>query len=367
MGNVPTKEPRRPPRPPRLAGLRPARKDDKLKARERQMLDLVVDHTENIDGGYFAPFGTYKSNLDFSTTVVRGLIAERKLAPFYTPLQDYSAEWSDTEILVLARQLPLHAIGAAYSEEEDDADSHKLHRLQNAARRQETKRRLQQAAARVQEVQRAKERAYEEAKAHGDAHVPLDELVLALYRHPVECPICFLYFPQLLNTSRCCGQPICTECFVQIRRLEPHPPHDHDTATGELPPTLISEYASCPYCAVPNFGVLYEPNPLFRTGDGVAPAAYRRPQGEPRRRRPRRFLTAADAPGVVTTDHIRPDWQQKLESAIGKLARKAATASAIHALNLLVEDNRGDFLQTLEDRMIEEAMRLSLLDRERSG
>ena len=31
---------------------------------------------------------------------------------------------------------------------------------------------------------------------------------------------------QHLNISRCCLQPICSECFVQIKRLDPHPPHD---------------------------------------------------------------------------------------------------------------------------------------------
>lgn len=29
------------------------------------------------------------------------------------------------------------------------------------------------------------------------------------------------YYPPLINTSRCCDQPICTECFVQIKRAEP--------------------------------------------------------------------------------------------------------------------------------------------------
>ena len=35
-----------------------------------------------------------------------------------------------------------------------------------------------------------------------------------------------LYYPKHLNISRCCLQPICSECFVQIKRLDPHPPHD---------------------------------------------------------------------------------------------------------------------------------------------
>lgn len=30
-----------------------------------------------------------------------------------------------------------------------------------------------------------------------------------------ECPICFLYYP-LMNTSRCCGKRVCTDCFLQV-------------------------------------------------------------------------------------------------------------------------------------------------------
>jgi len=31
-----------------------------------------------------------------------------------------------------------------------------------------------------------------------------------------ECPICFLYYPGGLNRSNCCGQGICSECFLQV-------------------------------------------------------------------------------------------------------------------------------------------------------
>lgn len=45
-----------------------------------------------------------------------------------------------------------------------------------------------------------------------------------LYKDATECPICFLYYPPYLNRTRCCDQPICSECFVQIKRPDPHPP-----------------------------------------------------------------------------------------------------------------------------------------------
>lgn len=46
--------------------------------------------------------------------------------------------------------------------------------------------------------------------------------------------------------TRCCDQPICTECFVQIKRAEPIPTH------------LESEPAACPFCMETNFGGVYD-------------------------------------------------------------------------------------------------------------
>lgn len=434
MGNVPTKEPRsrllsfgttsgtQPSRSrrhttlsllgnnfgsssannPLFGNRRGFKAEDKLKSKEKHYLDLVVRHTEVVDGGFMAPYGIYKLNLDYNTEIVRGLVASRRLAPFYTPLQDFDDSWTDDELVTIVRQLTLHAFDSAYSEEEeDDADDHKIHHLANYFRRQELKKKLTELMDKMKEFQKRHEKAYEEAKTSGKSeHVASRDLVLALYRNATECPICFLYFPPHLNVSRCCGQPICTECFVQIKRLDPHPPHDDHSGENkdELPHTLILEYANCPYCAMTNFGVTYDPpaetylsmggpRPLdfvTRASIDVIPeesAISSLPEGSmpgsPIKaalaiRKPRRRASvAADAPEVITTDYIRPDWEQRLAGAKSKLARKAATASAIHALNLLLDDGGrrdgtapGQFLQTLEDRMVEEAMRLSLLEEE---
>lgn len=418
MGNVPTKEQRL-----RLlsvashGGTGPARStrrhtvlsiassglfkksEDKLRSKERHYAELVVRHAENVDGGYLAPHGTYKQLGDYNTEIVRALVVQRKLAPFYTPLQDYDAAWSDAEVAVLVRQSPLHALDSAYELAEDDADDHKIHRLQNYHKRQEAKRREQALVARMREEQRVLEAAYDAAKRAGDKLVALPLLVLALYRNAAECPICFLFYPPHMNYLRCCRQPICSECFVQIKRLDPHPPHD-DQGDLDLPHTLISEYANCPYCAMANFGVTYEPPRHVHVGLGTqtAPGDYvarklvdaipesdenalvlsdeadtgsplKLPQFASPRKPRRRSSVAADAEGVVTTDQIRPDWEQKLASARSKLARKAAAANTIHASNLIINEGssalRPGILDSLEDRMVEEAMRLSLLDEER--
>lgn len=392
--------------------------ETKHKNRERHHDALVVRHTENVDGGFLAPFGIYRLNLDFDTEVVRDLVVARRLAPFYTPLQDFDDTWTPDEIFKLVQQLPLHALEDAYAEQQDDdddIDDHKLHRLANYYKRQELKRKLQELVAKSRDQQRRAESAYVSAKEDGDATVASRDLVLSLYGQALECPICFLYFPPRLNLLRCCRQPICTECFVQIRRLDPHPPHDDPAAAAAasasasasagaapaLPELLISEPACCPYCAVPDFGVTFEladdvfvglkaPIPAgeyrkrasvetivesddedgARAGPGISGAA---DAGSPTKLRParrnRRMSVDADAEGVITTDSIRPDWQLKLTSARNKLARKAATASAIHASNLLIDDAmprqlRTSYVNSLEDRMVQEAMRLLLLDEE---
>lgn len=399
--------------------------EERLRTKEAHLMDLIIRYEENVDGGFLAPHGIYKLNLDYNTEIVRGLIVDRRIAPFFTPLQDFDSSWTDEEVTTIASQLPLHAIDQAYSDEEepDDADNHKIHLLANYFRRQEQKKKVRELVASPKDLQKRHEVEFMDAKQSGqpDQNVPSKELLLKLYRHSSECPICFLYFPPYLNVSRCCGQPICSECFVQIKRLDPHPPHDDmsNENKAELPHTLISEYANCPFCAMPNFGVTYDhPKDLSVGIGGVTSPAYYKGEEEhvpdeavlsseetpgtppkspsapilrtasPTKPKPkqRRSSVPADAAGVVTTDYIRPDWEQKLASAKSKLARRAATASAIHASNLIVDDGSGGsasrnqnssdssnnnnnnqnyrYLQSIEDRMIEEAMRLSLADEE---
>ena len=87
--------------------------------------------------------------------------------------------------------------------------------------------------------------------------------------HGLYLPLCYFlsqgahiphpakqYYPPNINHSRCCFQPLCTECFVQLKRAEPTPTH------------LVSEPACCPFCQQENFGVTYAPPP-WRTGIGT--------------------------------------------------------------------------------------------------
>lgn len=195
-----------------------------------------------------------------------------------------------------------------------------------------------------------------------------------LYKDATECPICFLYYPPYLNRTRCCDQPICSECFVQIKRPDPHPPEhgepqDQNAAAEDGAGTseerneteeesqLVSEPSACPFCVQPEFGVTYA-SPQFRRG-----LAYAAPNGlasglispmssssslgsmgspaPPTGRRRATSLSASD-PSVITTDKIRPDWAQKLANARAHAARRSAAATALHTAAYLMNSSSSD-------------------------
>jgi hypothetical protein len=189
-----------------------------------------------------------------------------------------------------------------------------------------------------------------------------------LYKDASECPICFIYYPPYLNHTRCCDQPICSECFVQIKRPDPHPPEhgepqdqnaDRENGTGagedrdeaEQESQLVSEPSACPFCVQPEFGVTYAP-PQFRRGltyavpNGLAsglasPVSSSSSLGSmgspapPTGRRRATSLSASD-PSVITTDKVRPDWAQKLANARAHAARRSAAATALHTAAYLM-------------------------------
>ncbi|KAG6876657.1 hypothetical protein C0992_012155 [Termitomyces sp. T32_za158] len=117
-------------------------------------------HDETIDYGSLSPQGVYTGPRDWNQDVVTQLICERRLAPFYRPLEDYDENWDDDQILAARKELPT-----------SDLDSHET-------------------------VTRT------EISAHSHAHAKANKRVgslkepskpeAAVYRGAVECPICFL-------------------------------------------------------------------------------------------------------------------------------------------------------------------------------
>ncbi|CAL9735385.1 hypothetical protein MOSE0_H04698 [Monosporozyma servazzii] len=243
-------------------------------SKEIQARGLVVKYDENCDGGFLAPFGCYGfDKLDYNIVMVKRLIVERKLAPFYTPLQDFDESWSREEIIKIVDGLPLHASFEDNIEEFEDIPLGDLNKpnfdylvdktlTKKEQRRQHSKifkARLYRSRLIWQET--ANETFLEDKMdvrlgKSKNKYLPSDDLKYSLYKNGTECPICFLYIPGPLNYSKCCQQPICTECFVQIKRAEPHFPHEEVDPTKPIsddsikdPNLLISEPPNCPYCA----------------------------------------------------------------------------------------------------------------------
>lgn len=146
------------------------------------------------------------------------LIDKRKMAPFYRGLQDEleMAESDPAEQQVKQVEANLESIGV--KPDAEPVGHHGRIGMRN-----------------------------KEPAAHKKAEMT------AYLRGTDECPICMMYatvslsllcicvsriayvisfflvtnrnFPSNMNTARCCGQPICTECLVQIKRQDPDPTH----------------------------------------------------------------------------------------------------------------------------------------------
>ncbi|OWZ56877.1 zf-C3HC4 type zinc finger protein [Cryptococcus neoformans 125.91] len=262
---------------------------------------------------------THPQAHDYSKSVVTRLILDGKLAPFYRGLEDFEEDWTEEDIgrILTETREKDYAEGVANSyterskEEREGGSSignvtkkigiHKSKELRREGEKDERERRERRA-----------------------------------YLNAVECPICFLSYPPNINTSRCCQQPVCTECFVQIKRSEPTITH------------LESEPACCPFCVETDFGVIYErpPTPmssLSSTALATSPAVAGTssfgqafsvgsdaelavgPGMNPIQKETiRRKSVSSKAKEVVTIDEIRPDWEQKLNSVKAAAARRAS-------------------------------------------
>jgi len=201
-------------------------------------------------GGHLSPQNphalSHPQAHDYSKNVVTRLILDGKLAPFYRGFEDWEEEYGEEDI---ARTLT-EVREKDYSDGVGNSvtEAMKLERgagggMGSMAKKIGMHRNRQN---RMEEEKDERER--RERKAYIGA---------------TECPICFLVrrrigyginsilmtdqnYPPNINTSRCCQQPICSECFVQIRRSEATITH------------LESEPACCPFCVETDFGVIYE-------------------------------------------------------------------------------------------------------------
>ena len=116
---------------------------------------------DTVDFGFLAPQGVYTGPGDWNQTVVTQLICERKLAPFYRPLEDYDDSWDDEQIL------------AARKETQDSEASQ-----------------TESSISRADTISSSSSRTHH--KRPSNVKEPTRQPDAAVYRGAVECPICFL-------------------------------------------------------------------------------------------------------------------------------------------------------------------------------
>ncbi|KAF2262765.1 hypothetical protein CC78DRAFT_554366 [Lojkania enalia] len=388
---------------------REARKLEKERLLRTQERERSI-REEGVDGGYLVTLGTYTGPEDFSKPVVRQLQIERRLAPFWKGLNDHSDTWTEHQLVAVVNGLPLPAPDEIPPEEplrsnnlSTDWSPRGSNTNINGVTVPISARSLSQTSEHSSTLSpshpafslpspsspiaaspstspffrgRAKtlaalttssrnnsqtEMTPQEVQLPKDPFVNGQRIEAFLYKNASECPICFLYYPPYLNKTRCCDQPICSECFVQIKRPDPHPPEHHDpnnpdaSAEPQEDGQLVSEPAACPFCVQPEFGVTYEPPP-FRRGlaytnqpnltSAMSSTSSLNSQGMPAPGRRRATSLAANDASVITTDRVRPDWAKKLADARAHALRRAAAATALHNAaymmgNLQASDSRG--------------------------
>ncbi|KPV75855.1 uncharacterized protein RHOBADRAFT_52872 [Rhodotorula graminis WP1] len=280
-----------------------------------------ADEAKVIDGGWTDPQTLLYARLEYHRPTVHKLIADRKLAPFYLGLQDFEDDWATDRIVDALdeaeqqatqnlREAHTAAVGAA-----SEAEAAQLSAPPGTRKHKDSVTAHNAAVLhreRIAETLRTREK-----RGGGGLQLSSKTDTATLYQaKALECPICFLYYPPNMVHTRCCDQPICTECFVQIKRAEPTPTH------------LESEPAACPFCMETNFGGVYEkpvrppyaPTPSGGSGESGSSATSPATTAAPK---PRRKSFAHTEKEVVTTDMIHPDWEAKLEAMKAAVARRA--------------------------------------------
>ncbi|KAJ1974263.1 SNF1-interacting protein [Dimargaris verticillata] len=272
---------------------------------------------DTFDGGQFEPHGVYpEQDQDFDRRVVRRLILDRKLAPFYKGAEEPAPDTDEDDDngpgdLPRPTDLPLPPTTTGPSKQVGSNDdsvalsgpaaacmgahhqaSRSLSHLPTGRRERPTS-----CSSNLNAPTRSR------AGLRPSPLSPAQED--ALYKRGLECPICFLYYPKNINYSRCCHHPICTECFVQFKRQEP-----------------IYQPTPCPFCVEAHFGIVYtpavlssQPNPLLQpTLSHDLPSSPSAQSSSSKSSRCRSRSLSHDHPSVVRSDALRPHILRIIES-----------------------------------------------------
>lgn len=288
-----------------------------------------------IDFGSINPLGLYDKCCDeYDLNIVRELILNRKISPFYKGLSNP------------LEQLPTTTTAAAATIDK------------TVIKKDRKKKRIV--------VQ--KKKLNDQENYHYYLISNEKKLYSLLYSNSVECPICFLFYPANINFTRCCDQPICTECFVQIKKG----PGDYNTSSSSN-----ASHINCPYCMTEEFGIIYSSpstSSLLLSKEKHNVQVISTTSGLSDIQRTKRKSIESSHPDVVLIDHVRSqqnDFNMSNNNGSGMTGR-----DRINALQLWFQSRPNATsleryfasirLETLspQDIMVIESIRQSIIERE---
>ncbi|SAL95249.1 hypothetical protein [Absidia glauca] len=239
-----------------------------------------ADHSDDpLDFGSLVPLNTdTTATWDYDTKVVKRLIKEGRLAPFYQGYYDRPDIRNGSQVDLLT------------------SASHGLLQQTTLAVKKNESSMLAMAAERMGLLLAR--------------HIPENVQRYVLYKDSVECPICFLYYPPFINHTRCCDKLICTECFLQLKR-----------SVG-LPSLAIH----CPFCMQPHLGVIRIPPPWSLHYASFCDRRFDFVQDQSMGKRKRLYIFDPD---VVLVDHVRPDWQENIGSSSRNTSSNGSTRRTV--------------------------------------
>ncbi|KAI8055880.1 hypothetical protein BDF22DRAFT_741180 [Syncephalis plumigaleata] len=329
---------------------------------------------DSIDGGALLSNGIYsESAQDYDHRTVRKLMLERRIAPFYKGLADME------EIESAAILANLCTDGVRIGSNKSNGHQHGHHSRLTKKRSLEGFQRKRSGSLAIERVlfsMSPDHNEHDKPESDSNATTATARLSVSdLYRNAIECPICFLFYPRNINYSRCCHQPICTECFLQIKRNS----------------TDITSPASCPFCVKPNFGVIYTPPTSAEfylspsddekldssRGSSITPVTCDDVRPDLLRRSQRRLVNASLAPLMnedeLGNSHIvsgsHPGRLDTSNHMLNNNDRSSSSSGTSNRHRRSVTTNNTAYLAAmrtmgvdLEEMMVAEAIRLSLLD-----
>lgn len=157
-----------------------------------------IDDDNNVDGGSLKPpnRGSPENKLEYDIYQVKRFIKKRQLSPFY----------DDINLENNVPQEKEYDLMTSY-----DAKNHKG---------------IFASFKRKKSLQRRANKLLNETDWHQG--------------NPIECPICLSLHPRNINRTGCCYKPICTWCFINLRR------------------PVSGRPISCPFCnSSDKFGIIY--------------------------------------------------------------------------------------------------------------